>query len=219
MATFIRPWFARFQTPKGVCLIGARVRVRVRVQRRLRFQTPKGVCLIGATSSAKGSACTATFQTPKGVCLIGASGLGIEVSRLPPIPDAERRLPHWSAERDSVFGVAQEIPDAERRLPHWSFPVGASAPPAAPIPDAERRLPHWSADGEAVALGAERIPDAERRLPHWSVVSSAMLPPHLSDSRRRKASASLERRIFRRRSRRSSARFQTPKGVCLIGAP
>ena len=61
------------------------------------------------------------------------------------------------------------------------------------------------------------IPDAERRLPHWSIVAPRKEDTKRFDSRRRKASASLEQR--ERLARRGvPEKFQTPKGVCLIGA-
>ena len=86
------------------------------------------------------------------------------------------------------------------------------------------------------------IPDAERRLPHWSAMERTALVNHYNHSRRRKASASLEHvyvgldqwGYMHSRRRKASASlepwrtlrtwlttvhgFQTPKGVCLIGA-
>ena len=171
-----------------------------------------------------------------------SAGAGGDGGVLRGIPDAERRLPHWSFNGELKRAKSVLIPDAERRLPHWSVAQGyrmaldsvnsrrrkASASlerlrarrrlaEQAPIPDAERRLPHWSASAAEQKAATRRIPDAERRLPHWSVKPriSAMRPS--SNSRRRKASASLERAGLSRAV--SPPRlFQTPKGVCLIGA-
>ena len=192
---------------------------------------------------------------------------GWEASSLGRIPDAERRLPHWSAPPQRLPALGLLIPDAERRLPHWSGTDARGLPLFAPIPDAERRLPHWSpvagdiagwinkrfqtpkgvcligarrhaANGDVVELipdaerrlphwsagrdaavpRARRIPDAERRLPHWSVVAPFADSRELENSRRRKASASLEH-VSGRGLHRRPAVFQTPKGVCLIGAP
>ena len=139
------------------------------------------------------------FQTPKGVCLIGATRFGAIRDTLRGIPDAERRLPHWSPilslsgrwwrdysrrrkasaslEPGSAEGRRQreaKIPDAERRLPHWSVRALSERNPRQRIPDAERRLPHWSV-GSRLAAGRERmIPDAERRLPHWSSLTGGL---------------------------------------------
>ena len=159
------------------------------------------------------------------------------------IPDAERRLPHWSLAMLFVSPSRFRIPDAERRLPHWSERVHLVLRPSHYIPDAERRLPHWSSMGLSAWTAA--TPHSRRRK------ASASLEPQPNDcacprkpnSRRRKASASLELRrpsrgrLGRRRNnsrrRKASAslehrplplgnarnrKFQTPKGVCLIGA-
>ena len=63
---------------------------------------------------------TGEFQTPKGVCLIGASLTARCIPSTAGIPDAERRLPHWSTSRIVRDCRLPDIPDAERRLPHWS---------------------------------------------------------------------------------------------------
>ena len=109
------------------------------------------------------------------------------------IPDAKRRLPHWSgSRRGEAVDYAILIPDAKRRLPHWSEAASCRAGREASIPDAKRRLPHWS-----LGVGVNR-----RRVD--------------ADSRRQKASASLE--FLRSRTALSAIlTFQTPKGVCLIG--
>ena len=133
------------------------------------------------------------------------------------IPDAERRLPHWSLIVRCHILLRIPIPDAERRLPHWSDIFSTDFTPAVLIPDAERRLPHWSADHRMRNGEGREIPDAERRLPHWSAFADLalnLLDPH---SRRRKASASLEL-VDGVAKPALCWQFQTPKGVCLIGA-
>ena len=116
-----------------------------------------------------------------------------------------------------AIALISGIPDAERRLPHWSGVPLRAFVVVHDIPDAERRLPHWSVSAAVRAAGLPLIPDAERRLPHWSAFRQLADRATQSNSRRRKASASLER-MRGRRTLGFTGRFQTPKGVCLIGA-
>ena len=110
-----------------------------------------------------------SFQTPKGVCLIGAAGAKPGAASGRRIPDAERRLPHWSADAGEIAIVG----DDKFQTPKGVCLIGAhlpkeSPPPASKIPDAERRLPHWSIYARRFRARMSHIPDAERRLPHWS---------------------------------------------------
>ena len=130
------------------------------------------------------------------------------------IPDAKRRLPHWSPGCSPRRRTSSAIPDAKRRLPHWSAPYGYHLAKKTMILDAKRRLPHWSVFAEVDLDGRDchsrrqkasaslegracrrlcsarlRIPDAERRLPHWRLGMCRMMPGLVV--------------------------FQTPKGVCL----
>ena len=132
------------------------------------------------------------FQTPKGVCLIGARSVGVDNATKVPIPDAERRLPHWSVPGEPAVGRVEL--DSRRRKASASLELRSlpHAPTRCRIPDAERRLPHWSARPYQVEEDVELIPDAERRLPHWSTEQRAGFGDVRPYSRRRKASASLE---------------------------
>ena len=85
-----------------------------------------------------------------------------------------------------------------------------------PIPDAKRRLPHWRDETATQFESFSPIPDAKRRLPHWRDMVKGGIDAGLGDSRRQKASASLEGHRPRPDGRADGA-FQTPKGVCLIG--
>ena len=181
------------------------------------------------------------FQTPKGVCLIGGIHSPAAIVAIRQIPDAKRRLPHWRLCVARARAAESGIPDAKRRLPHWSALFIGSPSRKASIPDAKRRLPHWSGSARQDSQPALPIPDAKRRLPHWSLLGAVHIGAALTNSRRQKASASLEcvipffgrvkegiipdakRRLPHWSYKRDSAfltpigAFQTPKGVCLIG--
>ena len=210
---------------------------------RQRFQTPKGVCLIGACSRTLTSAVLEAFQTPKGVCLIGAYFPGVSVAHSDMIPDAERRLPHWSMEiaaqpfhrhpdsrrRKASASLERVFAVFVRRYRAYSRRRKASASLEQRFAggvqrggeNSRRRKASASLEQQgrsAPPREAHRIPDAERRLPHWSTTVKTQVKGQFRDSRRRKASASLER--HRRPSPAPDIRrFQTPKGVCLIGSP
>ena len=68
-----------------------------------------------------GLALILSFQTPKGVCLIGATASRRRAASSWDIPDAKRRLPHWSNES----GRAACQPYAEFQTPKCVCLIGA----------------------------------------------------------------------------------------------
>ena len=188
-------------------------------ERKCGFQTPKGVCLIGAAPSAAATCRASASHSRRRKASASLEHLRSRRvrQRAQGIPDAERRLPHWSAITLSPLLSARFIPDAERRLPHWS-PFGER--------EARRRRVGFQTPKGVCLIGARfwrpplfAAPHSRRRKASASLEHDDLLKTRalLKDSRRRKASASLEIR-HSDAPFASPLAFQTPKGVCLIGA-
>ena len=113
-------WRGLFQTPKGVCLIGAVNPAHLFAASHAAFQTPKGVCLIGASLSISSSRSTPHSRRRKAsASLERLSPRSAAIS----CSDSRRRKASASLERQDAEHRdrrAVRIPDAERRLPHWS---------------------------------------------------------------------------------------------------
>ena len=181
-----------FQTPKGVCLIGA-LRLQFLFDLLQKFQTPKGVCLIGASSLRRSRRTGSEFQTPKGVCLIGAANCGVKVGNLCRIPDAERRLPHWS----------QIVLKSKVIRFYYSRRRKASA-----------SLEHHST---AFYLGGQVLFQTPKGVCLIGAAKRRVRVPRQIGFQTPKG-VCLIGAFFPKDNRRFAAIFQTPKGVCLIGA-
>ena len=171
---------------------------------------------LGQPASCSRSLCK--FQTPKGVCLIGAARLRRRLPRRTEIPDAERRLPHWSGHLRALRNPHRVlIPDAERRLPHWSVDDVMASGETASIPDAERRLPHWSSSRRASLVS----PPPAFQTPKGVCLIGAvepLQPPPVDDQFQTPKGVCLIGAATPSETTKRGGPFQTPKGVCLIGA-